>query len=354
MSLLTLPNASILCLIFVASASSLCRWLQPLQLPKGVVRGRVIGVNPNAGVPDVRVIVKGATARREVVTDDSGSYQVELPADVYTITTDVAGYYAYRRAPFRVPSGTTAIINLLLSYRLHDTGFGDTPTIHYDKLALPDPSDDRLSLLVEYENRKERRNSIEYDGAKLYYDTLAVSAVHLTLDKKDFKFKASGNVHVDNAQQDQAYVRQANVSFVRGTPIVQLMTGAIDYIRGKGSISGDNINFEFRIEKDRAGQFIYEDAKAGISFTAEVYSFGVIDDGANKVQFVGRAKIRFRRSEEDLKPVADYDIPLQFIVTVQDNGDIAPDTFSISIDLDSVLKRSGKLSKGDIEVHRQY
>lgn len=345
---------SILVTALLGSAAAIGSGLVPHQEFKASIKGKVIGVNSDVGIPDVRVLVQSATANRDVTTDKSGNYEIELPSDVYTITATVQGYYPYRRAPFRGLPGTVTVINLNLAYIPHDTGFGDTPKTYYEELALPDTLDSHLDLLVEYENRKEHGEFIEYNGATVYYDALAVSATTVKLNKRDLSFKATGNVHVDDGQRSHVYVRQADIRFAGSNPIVALTFGAVDYIRGKGSIGGDNINFDFRIDKDRAGQFTYEDKKAGISFTSKLYSFRVIDDGANKVEFVGRAQIKFRGGDEDLKVVEDYNIPIQFVVVVQDNRNTGPDTFSISIDLDSVLKRSGSLSKGDIEAHRQY
>lgn len=324
------------------------------QQPKGLVKGKIIGVHQQSGIPDARIIIRSAKLTREVIADQNGAYQIELPADVYTITTEVPEYHPYRRAPFRVRPGTTAIINVLLSYRLHDTGYGDTPKLYYEELTPPHSADQQIGLLVQYERRNEGSDSIEYDGATLYYDTLTVSAISIVLDKRAFGFKAKGNVHVDNGQESGVYVKQADVSFVQGTFNLEFTLGAVDHISGKGSIDGDRIDFEFKIEKDHAGQFTYDDMKAGIGFSTEVYSFRVLDDAGGVVEIVGRAKIKPRGSKEDLKLVKDYNVPVQFVATVQDGGDLGPDTFSISIDLDSILKRSGKLSKGDIEVHRKY
>lgn len=319
---------------------------------KGVVKGKVIGA---AGeIPDIKVFVESVTAKREVITDKSGNYEIELPTGVYTITATVPEYYPYRRAPFRVRPGTVTIINLDLALIGADRAYGGGTDIHYEKLSLPYTSDEQLDLLVVYEDRKEDDKFIKYNGVELYYDALAVYAVNMQLDKRSFRFKANGNVHVENNQQSRAYVRQADISFAGSTPVIELTFGAIDYISGKGSIEGDKVNFEFRIEKDRTGQFTYEDKKTGISFNTELYSFRVVDDEANKVEFIGAAKIAFSGSDEEMELLNYYTPPVGFSVTVQDNASTGADRFAISINLDRVIKRSGKLSKGYIEIHRKY
>jgi phage-related holin len=45
---------------------------------------------------------------------------------------------------------------------------------------------------------------------------------------------------------------------------------------------------------------------------------------------------------------------IDFTVTVQNRGDEGADTFSILFHSVPIVKRSGQLSKGTIELHRRY
>lgn len=320
------------------------------QQPQGAIRGRV--EDASRGVHNVKVLVESATAKHEAVTDTNGDYEIELPAGVYTITATIPEYYPYRRAPFRVRPGTVTTINLDLLLIGIDRVHGGGKGIHYEKLPLPHAADNPLDVLVVYEDRKESERYVEYEGIKLYFDALAVHAVNFQLDKKDFTFKATGNVHVDDGHQSDVYVRQADISFLGGSPQIQLTFGAVDRVSGKGSIDNNNVTFDFEVEKDKAGRLTYQDKQLGISFSAGFYSFGVVDDEANEVQFDGFVKANVLMGKEEVP--GRYYAPIDFTVTVKDTGNVDTDAFSIMFHSVPIVKRSGTLSKGTIEVHRRY
>jgi hypothetical protein len=161
------------------------------QVSKGLIRGKV--TSASGGVSDVKVLVEGAMTKREVVTNQSGDYETELPAGVYTVTATVPEYYPFRRAPFRVRPGTTTTIDLDLLFIGIDRVHGGGKDIHYEKLSLPYTSDEQLDLLIVYYDRKESDRVIEYEGLKVYYYALAVHAIKIQFDKRDFTFKATGN-----------------------------------------------------------------------------------------------------------------------------------------------------------------
>lgn len=333
-------------ILLPAAVASMSQRSRSAQEPKGVIRGRLM--DASRGVQNIKVLVEGATAMREVVTDTGGDYEIELPPGVYTITANLPEYYPYRRAPFRVRPGVLTIVNLNLILIGIDRIHGGGKDLHYEKLLLPLTSDERLSVLIAYYDRKENERFVEYEGIRLYYDALAVHAVNFQLDKRDFTFKATGNVHVDDGQQSDVYVRRADIGFLGTRATTQLTFGAVDRISGSGSIDNDNVSFEFEAEKDKAGRLSYQDKQLGISFSADFYSFGVIDDKANKVEFSGAA--RLGKGEVPGR----YYPPTNFTVMVQDSGDPGTNTFSILLHSDPVVKRSGTLSKGVIEVHRRY
>jgi hypothetical protein len=335
-------NNKIIVSILIATLLNSTELVEPslsFQAPKGLVKGKVIRGFENA-FPDVVITFESGGKKTKVVSDRSGNYEIELPEGTYRITAEVQDYYPFRRSAFRVRAAAVTIINLRLTDDIPDTGHGGGTEIHYENLMPPNSSERELDLLVKYSSRKEDANFIEYVNAKLYYDALAVSAINIQLDKKDFKFKATGKVIVDDGQQS-VDVRQADVHFAGSTPIVDLTYGAVDFISGKGSLD-DQVSFEFRIEKDRPGYFKYEDKKNGLSFTGEAISFSVINEALNKVEFDGDVNIK------GLERFFFY-----FQVTAQDNLDTGADYISIKLPFDR-LNRSGKLSKGDIEVHRKY
>ncbi len=318
--------------------------------PTGIIRGKVM--DASRAVQNTKVVVESATVKREVVTDTSGDYEIELPTGVYTITANLSEYYPYRRAPFRVTPGTGTIINLNLILIGIDRVHGGGKDLHYEELSLPNAAEPRLHVLVAYYDRKENERYIEYDGIRLYYDALAVHATKVKLDKRHFTFKATGNAHVDDGQQSDVYVREADISFLGSSPTIQLTFGAIDQVSGKGSIDNNNISFEFGVDKDKAGQLTYQDKRLGISFSAGFWSFGVIDDEANEVEFGGSVKANVLMGKEEVR--GRYYPAIDFTVTVRDGTNNSADTFSILFHSVPTVKYSGELSKGTIEVHRRY
>ena len=231
--------------------------------------------------------------------------------------------------------------------RIHGGG----KELHYEALELPNATDEQLTVLVAYYDRKEGDEYIEYEGLKLYYDRIAVHAVNFHFDKRSFRFKATGYVHVDDGRQSNVYVRGADIGFVEGTPMIQLTYGAIDRISGKGLIDNGNISFEFEGEIDKAGRFVYQDKKRGISFTEGFYSFGVINDADNEVEFGGR----IRASQMGVEiPLGKYDPPIDFTCTVRDRGDVSPDSFTIQFQSVPVVKTAGIITTGKIQIHRRY
>ena len=339
--------ASILVFLFIGKGATTAQQVPFLDAPMGVIKGKVLGVNLAKGMADVKVRIESETLNRNVITDKDGSFEVALPAGVYTVTANVPDYYPYRRAPFRVFPGKATRINLQL-FLVSDAWVER----YYEKLVPPDATEDQLDLLVEYRKRKEHGNLVEYEGARLYYDALAVSAISIVLDKRDFSFRATGNVRIDKDQQSEIYVKQTDIHFNNGVPDVRMQLGAIDYVSGKGSIEGGNVTFEFSIMKDQTGKFSYEDKELGISLIADIVSFRVVNDDAGEVQFTGTASIAPDR--EAVAGRGQYTLPATFIVTVQDKGGNGIDLFSISVDPWPKLNRSGLLSNGNIRIHRAY
>ncbi|MEW6209765.1 MAG: hypothetical protein AB1631_15485, partial [Acidobacteriota bacterium] len=142
------------------------------------------------------------------------------------------------------------------------------------------------------------------------------------------------------------YVRQAEFYFKGDSPITELTMGAVSFVKGKGSIEGDSVNFEFAIERNRKGSFKYEDKKFGFRLECDqVLSFTVIDEDTKKISFHGAGLI-YRLDTGKLM----NKLPLNFVVTVQDDDKPGKDVFSIKL-LDQ-FDRSGVLSSGDIEVRR--
>lgn len=314
---------------------------------KGWVKGKVIGPYDST-ISSAPIIISGDGSTRRTVTDNEGTYEIEVPAGLYTITTEVPNYFPFQRAPFRVKAQTSTLINLSLRPKIPDLGHGEGTQLNYESLPLPNSSSDAQRVVMQFGNRKEDSDIIHYSSAILSYDAWTISASNIEFHKSSFRFRSTDTVVVEDGHQ-RIYVKQAELYFVRNSPTVDLTRGVVSSVRGQGSIEGDSVSFEFAIEKNLKGSLKYEDKKSDIGLASDqILSFSVIDDELNKIEFHGAGTIYVLSTRQ---PLNDR-FPANFIISVQDDDKTGRDIFSIRL-LDR-FDRSGIVTRGNIEVHREY
>jgi hypothetical protein len=152
-------------ILLLLAANITCCVMACAQSPAesdGKIQGSIYDPTGEAVIPAMKVIVEGGGVRREVTTNENGEYEFDLPAVLYSITTDTRQgmWYPLKRAAFRVGVNTTSVINLYV---------------------------------------------VEYRHAKLTYGVLTITAEILRFDRKTFRIEASGNVLPDdNGQRRRA------------------------------------------------------------------------------------------------------------------------------------------------------
>jgi hypothetical protein len=197
----------------------------------GTVKGTVMDPQ-GAAIPGATVIFENRHARQTVVTNDAGAYEIQLPTDTYSISTDLPAYYPFRRATFSVRPGSVTIINIapllrVLSVGLEVTSSGirepvtKAPAPQYDSFWPSNSSETGLDLLVRFSRRRKREDKIEYRGAVASYDALTIYADKIRLDPKKPHFMAEGNVVVEDGNQRHD-TNRAEIEFKAGQPVLKL------------------------------------------------------------------------------------------------------------------------------------
>ncbi|MGH9957318.1 MAG: carboxypeptidase-like regulatory domain-containing protein, partial [Pyrinomonadaceae bacterium] len=78
------------------------------------VKGTVMDSNGAVIVtPKPSIVFERNEQISKVVANENGDYEVTLPPGVYTVTTDIGGYYPFRRAEFGLLPGSRVMINLI-------------------------------------------------------------------------------------------------------------------------------------------------------------------------------------------------------------------------------------------------
>lgn len=207
------------------------RALFPRIQATGKIKGIVLDPN-EARIPAVTILIEGAHATRRLTTNDFGEYESEVPAGTYHIKADLPNYFPFRRAAIRVDSGKTVTINVAPAQRVLSVGLEVTeqgvqepvrmaPLPQYEIFALRSPPRDDLDVLVQYQRRTLRRDTIEYTKAVVSYDSITVYAETIRLERTTFRIEAGGNVIVDDGGQ-RVRAKRAEVDLRTRSAIISL------------------------------------------------------------------------------------------------------------------------------------
>lgn len=206
-----------------------------------------------ARVVGATITVLGEGVERTFITADDGSYKVDLPLGIYSITVTGTGFCTARRPVFRVQSRADVKFNFTLVVcpavnTINITngqfkGESDSYQAPYKEDLFPIKSIEKpFELLIQYGERAEDKNIIQYAGFRssiqyqyagnrrsidkclgvtISYNLLTIHADKVRLDKKTLKLEAVGNVVVeDNKQLVRA--KQAELTFEAGVPVINL------------------------------------------------------------------------------------------------------------------------------------
>jgi hypothetical protein len=108
------------------------------QTNLGKVTGSVFDPN-DAIILGNEVIIESRDFRKSVMPNpDDGTFTLDVPTGIYTVTTKQGTWYSVKRATFLVPPNETAVINLnptirVLSIALEVTSKGVREPVEYNR-----------------------------------------------------------------------------------------------------------------------------------------------------------------------------------------------------------------------------
>lgn len=181
---------------------------------RSFLTGTVLDTN-NSVIVGATVIVEGRVSKNPIstTTAEDGTYSLQLPAGIYRISVDKAGFCRTRRADFRLrTSNTTINFTLVVCPLVHSLILEDgkykgeisrnQPPFKEDEFSI-DSSSVVLNLVIQYGERIETAKAIHYKGFALSdrafgvvatYNLMTLRADRLLFDRKSLRLRAEGNV----------------------------------------------------------------------------------------------------------------------------------------------------------------
>jgi hypothetical protein len=222
-------------LVFILSLTVLTLSHEVTTARTGKLKGSVFDSQGAVVVtPRPTIIIKsaGTGAINRITPNEDGKYEIDLPVGIYQISTDVPGFYPFRRALFQIQPAETVMINLVPSARYFVRGTTVSPTQaidkpaprpRYDTFSVPQSSSQLLNLVIQFQKKRIFDRTSEYQNAILSYNELTICADKLALERKTLRVKASGNqVLVEDGSQ-RSQPNYAEVNFKGGKPVLNLI-----------------------------------------------------------------------------------------------------------------------------------
>ncbi|MFL6210205.1 MAG: carboxypeptidase-like regulatory domain-containing protein [Pyrinomonadaceae bacterium] len=120
-----LRNISLALFVLVfLNLSLLTFFVHARPLPKKQKQGRLSGVVfdvNDARVAGAKITLMRDPDMREVLTDDAGQFNIQLPAGTYRFTVSANGFCKFERAGLIITPGTTELINVHLEVLAYDS-----------------------------------------------------------------------------------------------------------------------------------------------------------------------------------------------------------------------------------------
>jgi hypothetical protein len=209
--------------------------LSPTPKQSAQLSGTVQDMNESR-VSGATITVEGKGLTQTVATSEDGTYKIELPVGTYRIKANRPGFCPAHRAPFRVLSSDSIILNFTLIpcpivnelMIKNDRYVGERDRykdpFKEEVFTVANPTGAPLELLVRYGSRQEDRNILEYRGTAvpyehqaesaagsvhrekylgvtISYNLLAIRADKVRLDPITFRLEAEGNVVIEDGKR---------------------------------------------------------------------------------------------------------------------------------------------------------
>ncbi|MEW6735317.1 MAG: carboxypeptidase-like regulatory domain-containing protein [Acidobacteriota bacterium] len=200
----------------------------------GILKGRAMDPS-EGGISSAKIIVEGDTVKREVITNEAGEYEIELPVGIYRINTDrMPGWLPFRRAAIQVQADTVTTVNVVPVPSIEDSECVlpppekplKDPQLKYKSFLLSHTSGMELELLIQYIERRERKGFVEYSSkigtwVMVSFDKLAIYADKIDLNEKKFRLKADGRVIIEDGTK-RIYAKGVVVDLKASKPIISI------------------------------------------------------------------------------------------------------------------------------------
>jgi hypothetical protein len=177
------------------------------------VRGTISGPLGSEVLPGAKINFQNVHETRTVIADGKGSYEVDLPLGLYTITAPyeyvIEGnpervHEQIVRPPFRVESPTRIVFNIsMCAQRLGEPPSRPAIRGHIGGETWFTVPSSEFQVYIRYPTRPSGDGVYIYDADQLFpllveYNLFTLRAEHVVYDSKNQTIEASGNVMVTN------------------------------------------------------------------------------------------------------------------------------------------------------------
>jgi subtilase family serine protease len=182
---------------------------------EGLLKGRLVDIN-KAILPGETIVISNKTNSWEVKTDLLGEYQINLPIGIYQITVKSPGFFPFQRASFQINENSSAVIDiqliptneiiceLVVDSEDKEIKAANSLNLNYDEFITDCfIGNSNLNLIINFSNKQENKQLIEYTRVVLSYNLFTVYADKMIFDKKSLLLKASENVVVREGEHNE-------------------------------------------------------------------------------------------------------------------------------------------------------
>jgi len=110
------------------------------QQPQSETTGKVSGVildRGDARVPKAKIIVERKGFRSELISEDDGRYEIELPVGSYTITVTHVGFHASQNTDVEIRSNSQTTFNVVMKENVFDENLVPLQEIELPATEIP-------------------------------------------------------------------------------------------------------------------------------------------------------------------------------------------------------------------------